>query len=59
MTQGIAILTSNLWHTWQLFKWFKGEVVDGTRRVLYRDSYSKVNALYSGVPQGSVLRPLL
>lgn len=53
MTQGIAILTSILWHTWQLFKWFKGEVVDGTRRVLYRDSYSKVNALYS------VLRPLL
>lgn len=29
------------------------------KTVLYRHSYSKVNTLHSGVPQGSVLGPLL
>lgn len=42
-----------------LLRWFQSYLVNRTQRVVYRDSYSSVNTLYAGVPQGSVLGPLL
>ena len=45
--------------TGNLFKWFDSYLVNRKQRVLHRNSMSTPKLVYAGVPQGSVLRPLL
>lgn len=42
-----------------MLRWFQSYVVNRKQRVVYRNTYLSVNTLYAGVPQGSVLGPLL
>lgn len=42
-----------------MLRWFQSYVVNRTHRAVYRNTYLSVNTLYAGVPQGSVLGPLL
>ena len=45
--------------TGNLFKWFDSYLVNRKQRVLYRNFTSTPKPVYAGVPQGSVLGPLL
>lgn len=45
--------------TGNLFKWFDSYLVNRKQRVLYRNFMSTPKPVYAGVPQGSVLGPLL
>ena len=42
-----------------LFKWLQSYLENRKERVMYRQSNSSLNSLNAGVPQGSVLGPLL
>ena len=45
--------------TGNLFNWLSSYIVDRIQRVLYRESLFPSKSIYAGVPQGSVLGPLL
>ncbi len=48
-----------MWYQWITLKWFQSYLKERTQTIRFGSSHSKYETLKHGVPQGSVLGPIL